>query len=174
MNKLIIILMLTLSVFLVGCDDIGQDIANDIFGPFSIFGNSNSHNSNNVKSNSTQNSADSSSTDTPLKCGKNEFYNEDKNKCDCVDKYFMQNGKCVPESSKECVFDTDCSPTGIASACKDKYTKQVYRCDIRTNKCVNGKGNVAETIDCRVDFGKDAVCSGGSCFSINPYNPVQP
>jgi hypothetical protein len=107
-------------------------------------------------------------------CASNEYFDTSKNECDCKDGYFMQNGKCVLESSKECVFDADCAPSGVVSVCKDTYSKQVYRCDLRTNKCVNGKFKVAETIDCRDDFGANAVCQGGSCLSYNPYNPIAP
>jgi hypothetical protein len=167
MKKILILMAVLFSVFLTGCDDIGHDIAMDIFNPFSGWSGSSANN----PSSSADIGVDSSED---VKCRMNEFYNKDKKRCECVDGYFMQNGKCVSESSKECVFDTDCSPTGVASTCKDSYTKQVYRCDIRTNKCVNGKGRVAETIDCRIDFGKNAVCQGGSCFSVNPYNPIAP
>ncbi|MGV8172373.1 MAG: hypothetical protein ACP5OA_06800 [Candidatus Woesearchaeota archaeon] len=171
MKKFLLLIIVVLSVFLIGCDDIGNDIAMDIFGPFAGSGGSRSSSS---SSSSSTGASSANTSNLDVKCGSNEFYNKDKNKCECVDNYFMQNGKCVPESSKECIFDSDCSPTSVASSCKDKYTKQVYRCDIRTNKCVNGKGNVAETIDCRIDFGKNAVCQGGSCFSIDPYNPIAP
>lgn len=167
---LFVVSLLFFTLFIVGCS--GAEDAIFMSGFNSLLDGDSSARSSMRDSSTASNSVNPDSVN--IKCGSNEFYNVDKGACDCVDGYFMQNGRCVPESSKECVFDADCSPSGVASVCKDKYTKQVYRCDLRTNKCVNGKGMVAETIDCRVDFGKNAVCQGGSCMSYNPYNPVQP
>jgi hypothetical protein len=169
MKKYKIFLIIFFTIFLVGCDDIGHSIMMDVLGPFSFLSGSGS------KSNTVKNTSATQSTTTAetIKCGSNEFYNTVKKRCECVDGYFMQNGKCVSESSKECVFDADCSPTGVVSVCKDKYTKQVYRCDLRTNKCINGKGRVAETIDCRIDFGNNAICQGGLCM-LAPMAPMQP
>ncbi len=82
--------------------------------------------------------------------------------CVCDTGYRETAGKCV-EFHKECVFDKDCSRTGVDSECQGLYKKKVYRCDILTYTCIGGYGRAAEVIDCREDFGENATCYHGLC-----------
>jgi hypothetical protein len=96
--------------------------------------------------------------------GAHQFYNVKKEKCDCEDGYYMLNGNCAAESSKECTWDFDCSPDGKASKCTDQFHSARYRCDLRTNTCIPRKGIPAETVDCRQVFDSSFICSNGNCI----------
>jgi hypothetical protein len=97
--------------------------------------------------------------DDPCKSVPHTVYNTEKDRCDCIGGYRMTSGGCIPESSVECTFDQDCSPSGLAkSDCLSSTSKRAYRCDIRTYKCLP-----PEIVDCK-GYGSAYVCIGGSCI----------
>lgn len=85
-----------------------------------------------------------------------------KDSCECIDRYKMTSNGCIPESSVQCTFDQDCSPSGnTKSSCLSSASKIVYRCNIKTYKCL-----APEIVNCK-DYGSNYVCGGGQCI----YNP---
>lgn len=96
-------------------------------------------------------------------CGSSQYYDFEKQKCVCDSGYVMANGRCIKESSRECVFDTDCSPDGSTrSRCSSSTTKVVYRCDISTYKCIPAKG-VGISVNCVSEYGQGYTCKNGNC-----------
>lgn len=86
--------------------------------------------------------------------------------CNCDPGYIAQGLDCVA-GNRECTYDKDCGTNG----CQGDY-KVVYRCDLRTYKCIPSKGTPAEKVNCKTEYGKEYICLGGQCI-FDPTPPFQ-
>ena len=185
-GKFLVILVISLSLFLIsGCEDIAYGIIDGTFGwmpgyeSSSSSSSSGSQSTGNVVKNNDKNDNSGAydiggiknlpqvaDPNSMCKDKPNSFFSARYGYCICDDGYYEQDGRCVSESSRECIFDQDCSPGGSTkSKCVDSYRKAVYRCDLRTYQCVPRKGSAAEIVDCRTEYGQNYVCSDGWCVS---------
>lgn len=88
----------------------------------------------------------------PIKPGEYGEYNPElTTKCESPYTYSESQGKCILPPNT-CVFDKDCGTPRCSGT-----TKEVPRCDLRTNKCAG-----TEKTDCK-EYGTDYTCTNGEC-----------
>jgi len=183
MVRALFILMVLALIFISGCGDIAGSIIDDTFGWMPGYsGSSSSSNTGNTVKNTQQNNNNNNLAIKPNTaeemqafCSKmpNSHYDSNQGGCVCNEGYVSEMGVCTLKSGgstqqtqKECIFDQDCSPGGdVKSYCVNSYKKGVYRCDLRTYKCIPKKGTTAEVVDCKAEFGPEYICSNGLCVA---------
>ena len=166
-QKIIIPLaLITMCFFLTACD---EDIEREIMYTLLYGGHDDTDNAQQNADTPSINNGNLEDFPAPMDCTKvtNAVKDPQSGICLCKPGYTERNRQCVsessPEAKKECVFDRDCSPEGVMSKCTSTDTKAVYRCDLQTYRCIGGKGNVAEYVSCKEEYGTDYTCKNGMC-----------
>ena len=59
----------------------------------------------------------------------------------------------------ECWKDSDCGQD-----CKDMFTMNVYKCDLKQHKCMPEKYETYDTVDCKEKYGYQYRCRVGRCM----------
>ncbi len=145
MKKFFVLLCLLL--FLSGCgvDAAFNSVLDGVFGWIPGY----------ESSSSQSQSSNSLPSDAPF-CEPHGYL--DGSRCICDDGYVQssQSLDCIP-GRRECIYDSDCG----TNRC-DGNSKVVFRCDLRTYKCIPRKGVPAEKIDCGM-YGPNSFCKNGEC-----------